>query len=100
MPIKYTSEALNMSGWDFVSQIAKDKVVTGMLLQVVRDIFITKSCKDKGQVEIKFASEGDDVTVIDDDPDNPAGGVRVINHDNHDEIETVSYDDLEDTFGS
>lgn len=100
MPIKYTSEGLIMSGWDLVSYIAKDKVVTGMLLQVVRDIFITKSCKDKGSVDIKFASEGDDVTVIADDPDNPSGGVRVINHDNHDEIETVSYDDLEDTFGS
>ena len=95
----FTTRHYIMNFMEVVQHIAKDKAVKGMILVAMRDIFITKSCKDKGHTEYKFASEGDEVTVIGEDLDNPGGGCRVLNSDNYDEVDTVPYDDLEDPFG-
>lgn len=80
-------------------ELAKNKVVRGMVLQAGRDIFITRTDREKGFTEFKFANEGDDLEVIVEDIDNPHGGFRVINRDNFDQIDTVLFNDLEDTFG-
>lgn len=83
----------------FVSEIAKNKVVRGMVLQAGRDIIITRTDREKGYTEFKYANEGDDLEILGEDFDNPLGGFRVINRDNYDQIDTVPLDDIEDTFG-
>ncbi|AEH03750.1 hypothetical protein AVT69_gp325 [Pseudomonas phage PhiPA3] len=85
-------------GIDLFSALAKSDVVRGMVLQAARDVFITRTDRDKGFNEYKYAREGDDLEVIGEDTDNPDGGFRVINRDNYDQIETVQMRDLEDTF--
>lgn len=80
-------------------EIAKNKVVRGMVLQAARDVFITRTDREKGFTEFKFANEGDDLEILVEDSDNPNGGFRVINRDNFDQIDTVTLNDLEDTFG-
>jgi hypothetical protein len=70
----------------------------GMLLQAARDIFIVRTDRDKGHVEVKYANAGDDLEVLGPDADNPNGGFRVMNKDNYDEVETVQAVDLDDTF--
>lgn len=84
------------TGLAFVDQIAKNDVVRGMILQASHDIFIHRTDRDKGYTEVKFANEGDDLQVICEDVDNPTGGFRVSNLDNHDQIETVNLSDLDD----
>lgn len=78
--------------------IAQNKVARGMILQAARDIWVTKNCKSKGFIEIKFASEGDDLRVLEEDTYLPGGNFRVINLDNQDQIESVNCIDLDDTF--
>lgn len=80
-------------------EIAKNKVVRGMVLQAARDVFITRTDRAQGYTEFKFANEGDDLEILTEDSDNPNGGFRVINRDNFDQIDTVALNDLEDTFG-
>lgn len=80
------------------SSLAKSNVVKGMILQATRDIFIMRTDREKGYNEYKYASEGDDLEVLAEDLDNPNGGFRVVNRDNFDQIETVPFVDMEDTF--
>lgn len=80
----------------FVDNLSKNEVVRGMVLQAANDIFIHRTDREKGYTEVKFANEGDDLEVICEDVDNPAGGYRVSNLDNHDQIETVNLTDLDD----
>lgn len=84
---------------EFGCNISKNKVVRGMVLQAGRDVVITRTDREKGYTEFKFANEGDDLEVLGEDFDNPGGGFRVINRDNYDQIDTVHHDDLEDIFG-
>ncbi|BEG72577.1 hypothetical protein [Pseudomonas phage PA1C] len=80
------------------ANLAKNDVVKGMVLQAARDIFITRTDREKGYTETKYANEGDDLEIICEDVDNPAGGFRVINHDNFNQIETIPFSEMEDTF--
>lgn len=76
--------------------IAKNDVARGMILQAANDIIITKNDREMGYTEIKFANEGDDLQILTEDFENPHGGFRVVNLDNHDQIETVNLSDLDD----
>lgn len=77
--------------------LSKDNAVKGMILQAARDIFITRTDRDKGHTEYKFAKEGDDLEIVQHD-ECCDSGLRVINRDNFDQVETVLFQDLEDTF--
>ena len=80
------------------NNLAQDDVVRGMILQAARDIFVVKTDREKGYTEVKYANEGDDLQVLCPDTDNPEGGYRVVNRDNFDQIETIQFKDMEDTF--
>jgi hypothetical protein len=82
-----------------VDGISKSDVARGMLLQATNDIFVHRTDREKGYTEVKFANEGDDLTVLCEDLENPGGGFRVMNLDNHDQIETVQLTDMDTVFG-
>ncbi|MFO5574908.1 hypothetical protein ACLBPA_29705, partial [Klebsiella pneumoniae] len=46
-----------------------------------------------GFLEWKFANEGDDLTVLGVDEGNPEGGIRDLNADNYNQIETIQCTD-------
>lgn len=79
--------------------LAKSDVVRGMLVQATNDIFVHKTCREKGYTEVKFANEGDDLEILSEDFETPGGGYRVANHDNNGSIETVQLADMETAFG-
>lgn len=83
----------------FIDGISKSDVARGMLLQATNDIFVHRTDREKGYTEVKFANEGDDLMVLSEDLENPGGGFRVMNHDNHDQIETVQLTDMDSVFG-
>lgn len=83
----------------FIDGISKNDVTRGMLLQAASDIFIHRTDREKGYTEVKFANEGDDLMVLGEDMENPGGGFRVMNCDNHDQIETVQLTDMDSVFG-
>ena len=80
------------------ANLAKNDLVKGMILQAARDIFVTRTDREKGYTETMYAKEGDDLEVLCEDGHHPDGGFRVINRDNFDQIETVPLSDMEDTF--
>jgi hypothetical protein len=82
-----------------IDGISKSDVARGMLLQATNDIFIHRTDREKGYTEVKFANEGDDLMVLSEDTENPGGGFRVMNCDNHDQIETVQLTDMDSVFG-
>ena len=84
----------------FIDGISKNEVVRGMLLQATNDIFIHRTDREKGYTEVKFANEGDDLSVLGEDHENPGGGFRVMNLDNNDQIETVQLADMDTAFGT
>lgn len=81
-----------------VDNVMKSDVVRGMVLQATTDIFVHKTDRETGYTEVKFANEGDDLEVLCEDSEMPGGGYRVINRDNHDQIETVQLSDMDDVF--
>lgn len=81
---------------EVVDYLSKSDVVRGMILQASSDIFVHRTDRETGYTEVKFANEGDDLEVLCEDFESPIGGFRVKNHDNHDQIETVQFTDLED----
>lgn len=87
------------SAMNVIDCIAKSEVVRGMILQATDDIYVAKTCREKGYTEVKFAAEGDDLQVLGEDFDTPGGGFRVMNMDNNDQIETVSLNDMDTAFG-
>ncbi len=78
-----------------IDQISKSDVVRGMILQASSDIYLHKTDREAGYTEVKFANEGDDLQILCEDLEIE-GGVRVINLDNYDQIETVKLTDLDD----
>lgn len=80
----------------FVDQVMKSDVTRGMILQASTDIILHKTDRERGYTEVKFANEGDDLEILGEDTDLPGGGFRVINRDNHDQIETVQLSDMDD----
>lgn len=81
-----------------VNHAMKSDVVRGMILQASSDIYVHKTDRESGYTEVKFANEGDDLEVLCEDNEIPGGGYRVINRDNHDQIETVQLSDMDDLF--
>lgn len=78
-----------------VDNVVKSDLVRGMILQANCDIYMHKTDRDNGYTEVKFANEGDDLEVLGEDTEID-GGIRVVNRDNHDQIETVKLTDLDD----
>ncbi|ABY63225.1 hypothetical protein ST201phi2-1p401 [Pseudomonas phage 201phi2-1] len=78
-----------------IDHVAKSDVVRGMILQANSDIYLHKTDRENGYTEVKYANEGDDLEVLCEDLEIE-GGFRVINRDNHDQIETVQLTDLDD----
>jgi len=78
-----------------IDQVVKADVVRGMILQANSDIYLHRTDRETGYTEIKYANEGDDLEILGEDQEID-GGWRVINRDNHDQIETVQLTDLDD----
>ncbi len=80
---------------NLIDGITKNQAVQGHIFAAVQDIFVAKSCKDVGYTELKYASEGDILEVIEIDTLDPTM-VRVFNRDNSEEVEYVPLTDLEE----
>lgn len=80
---------------NLIEGITKNQAVQGQIFAAVQDIFVAKSCKDVGYIELKYASEGDILEVIEIDTLDPSM-VRVFNRDNSEEVEYVPLTDLEE----
>lgn len=78
-----------------IDHVSKSDVVRGMILQASSDIYMHKTDRENGYTEVKFANEGDDLEILCEDLEID-GGYRVVNRDNHDQIETVKLTDLDD----
>uniref|UniRef100_A0AB39CCE1 Uncharacterized protein n=1 Tax=Pseudomonas phage RVTF4 TaxID=3236931 RepID=A0AB39CCE1_9VIRU len=76
--------------------IAAAKVEPEMVLTAARDIFITIIDRDGTSHDILYANEGDQIKVESGDP-RDSDSFICTNVDNHDEIGSVSCNDLEDT---